>query len=229
MSARVAIFALLVILLTPAILCAEEKAIEERLAPAVDLSARVSPQRWSVELKTGFWLPQNFVLKSFFTNCCNMISGFEGGLLLHKRYGIMQSLTFLYKSADAVGVTSGTASQDRFNIILIPMATSFVWRADYFSWRYLVPFARAGIDYVFYREGDKGGSTKGMKFGIDGGGGVALNIGEIGDISGMMDSDFGINDLFMTFEARYQWINNFGGKGLDLSGGLYSVGLLFEF
>lgn len=229
MSAKVVIFALFIMLIIPAVLCAEETKLEEHPVSATDYSIKPTPQMWSLEVKTGFWLPQNSVLKSFFTNCCNLISGFEGGLLLHKRYGIMQSLTFLYKSADAVGVTSGTSSQDRFNFILIPMTTSFVWRADYFSWRYLVPFARAGIDYVFYREGDRGGSTKGVKFGIDGGGGVALNIGELGDVSGMMDSDFGINDAFMTFEARYQWINNFGGKGLDLSGGLYSVGFLFEF
>lgn len=215
-------------LLTPVFADAQDSVAEHPVS-AAEWAPKVTPQMWSLELKTGFWLPQNAVLKDFFTNCCNMISGLEGGLLLRRRYGVYQSVAFMYKTAQALGVLSGLPSSDRFNFLLIPMNTSFVWRADYFDWRYLVPFARAGIDYVFYREGDVGGSTKGVKFGIDGGGGVALNIGLLGDANMAMDSELGVNDLFMTFEARYQWINNFGGKGIDLSGGLYSVGLLFEF
>jgi len=44
-----------------------------------------------------------------------------------------------------------------------------------------------------------------------------------------LDDDFGINDLFVTLEAQYQFINSFGSTGLDLSGPVFSIGFLFEF
>lgn len=206
----------------------ETGVLEKEVAP-VDLKPRESPQNWSVELKTGFWLPQSTVLDFFFTKCCNLITKVEGGLLIHRRYGIEGSVGFLYKSADAVGINSGTQSQDRFSFILVPMTTDFVWRADYFDWRYLIPYARTGVDYVYFREGDKGSTVQGVKFGLHGGGGLQVNVGEMTDVNRDLDADFGINEMFVTLEAKYQWINNFGGTGLNLSGGVYSIGMLFEF
>jgi hypothetical protein len=221
--------ALTIVLFLPILAYSEGDGFKEVDVSAHEFSARESPQMWSMEVKTGFWLPGSGTVEQFFGKCCNMISQIEGGLLFKGRYGVEQSVGFFYKDARAVGVNSGAASQDRFNFILIPMATSFLWRADYFDWRYLVPFARMGLDYIFFREGDRGSSTKGIKFGLHGGGGVALNIGAIGDVNDSFDSDFGINDLFLTLETRYQWANNFGGRGLNLSGWVHSAGLLFEF
>lgn len=208
---------------------AQEKTIVEEDVASVNYGKRESPQMWQLELKTGFWLPQNAVLKSFFGDCCNLITRIEGGLLLKRRYGVEAGVGFLYRNASARGVTSGAASEDSFNFILIPIETNFVWRADYFDWRYIIPFVRPGFDYVYFREGDRGSTTQGIKYGMHFGGGVAINIGEMADVSDILDSESGINDFFLTLEGRYQWINNFGGKGLDLSGGVYSIGLLFEF
>jgi hypothetical protein len=110
------------------------------------------------------------------------------------------------------------------------METNFAWRLHYWSWDYVVPYLKAGIDYVFFREGLSGKSTKGMKYGVHGVAGVQIDMKLIdeGAIKGL-DDDFGINDLFLTLEAQYQYINNFGGQGLNLSGPVYSIGLLFEF
>jgi hypothetical protein len=188
-----------------------------------------SPQWWSFEVKTGFWMPQNKVLDQFFGKCCNMWSRMQGGLLVNKRYGAEFSAGFLYDTGYAVGATTGRTSQDKLTFMLVPMELSFVWRADYFTWRYIIPYVKAGGDAVFYRQKLNGASTKGMKYGMHGVGGLQINIGELGGTRREMDSDYGINDMFLTLEAEYKWINNFGGKGLDLSGQIYSIGFLFEF
>ncbi len=221
------VFILVCIILVP--LLAQAQGVQERDIAAIDRGYTESRQLGSFEMKTGFWLPQNNVVKGFFGNCCNLITRLQGGLLFQKRYGVELGVGFFYKSATAVGMTSGRTAQQKFNLILIPIETSFVWRADYFTWRYLIPYLKTGIDYVYFRQGLSGGSVQGMKYGLHGTGGVMLNVGEIAGVSVELDNDWGVNDLFVTFEAEYRWINNFGGGGLDLSGQLYSVGILFEF
>jgi hypothetical protein len=197
----------------------------------LDLSAREpSPQWWSVEVKTGFWIPQSVSVKSFFGDCCNLITRIQGGLLAKGRYGAEAGVGFFIKDGTARGTLTGESSSDKFNFFILPMETSFAWRMDYWNWDYLVPYMKAGADYVYYRESLAGNVTQGLKMGFHGGGGLQMSFKVFGkDILDGLDEDFGINDVFLTLEAMYQYINNFGGKGLDLSGGVYSVGFLFEF
>ena len=200
------------------------------LAPLGALAKEPSPQWWSMEVKTGFWMPQGSAVKHFFENCCNLITRIQGGLLVHGRYGAELGVGFLYKSGDAAGTLTGETSQDRFNFILVPIETNFAWRLNYWSWDYVVPYIKAGFDYVYFREGLNSKSTQGLKYGVHGVAGAQIDLKLIdeGAIKGL-DDDFGINDLFITLEAQYQYINNFGSEGLNLSGPVYSIGLLFTF
>lgn len=207
----------------------QEEAVVERNVAAYGKGARESPQMWSATVGAGFWLPKNAVLAASFTKCCTIIPTIDAGVLFSRRYGIEGGVGFLYKTAAAIATGTGGSSGDRLRLLLVPVQTSFAWRADYFSWRYLVPYLKAGVDYVFFREGVGDRTIKGMKFGLHGVGGIMINAGELAGTREGLDADFGINDFFLTLEAKYQWINNFGGSGLDLSGGVYSAGLLMEF
>lgn len=190
-----------------------------------------SRQLFEMELKTGFWMPKNTVLKNAFTNCCNLITRVQMGLLFNKRYGVGIGAGFLYKSARAYGSGShaGERATERFKLYLLPLETNFTWRADYFTWRYIIPYIRGGVDYVLFKQALSGGSTKGIKYGLHGTGGIALNVGDMAGTTGMLDGDYGINDLMVTLEAQYQWIDSFGGRGLDLSGYVFSIGMLVLF
>jgi len=189
-----------------------------------------SPQWWSAEIKTGFWMPSSNNVNHFFGNCCNLITRVQGGLLVHGRYGAEIGAGFFMKNATASGTITGESSEDRFNFLLLPIETNFVWRADYWSWDYVIPYMKAGLDYVFFRENLKGKITKGVKYGFHVAGGVQLNMKMFDEGTILtLDDDFGINDLFITLETQYQFIDNFGSHGLDLSGPVFSAGLLFEF
>ncbi|NLD28232.1 MAG: hypothetical protein GX659_05440 [Myxococcales bacterium] len=219
-------------LVPPSVLAQQEGAdISERSVSAMFTPNVASKQLWEFEIKTGFWMPKNEILNEAFGKCCNMITRLEGGLLLQKRYGIGAGVGFFYKSAQAFagGVHTGERAQERFNMILVPMQLNFTWRADYFSWRYLVPYIRVGPDMIYFRQSLSGNVIKGLKYGIHGTGGIQINIGEMADSSSSLDSDIGINDFFLTLEAQYQWVDNFGKRGLNLSGFVYSAGLLMEF
>jgi hypothetical protein len=189
-----------------------------------------TPQWWSFEAKTGFWMPKNQNVKHFFGDCCNLITRLQGGLLVHGRYGAEAGVGFFIKDGTAVGTLTGEDSRDSFNFLIIPIETNFVWRIDYWTWDYVLPYIKAGLDYWFFRENLQGDVTKGIKYGAHGVLGMQINLKAI-DPDGIksLDDDFGINDLFVTLEAQYQFINSFGSTGLDLSGPVFSIGFLFEF
>ena len=189
-----------------------------------------SPQWFSAEVKTGFWMPSNSAVHHFFGDCCNLVTKIQGGLLVKGRYGVEGGVGFFFKDGDAVGIADGVQSRDSFSFFLLPMETNFVWRADYWKWDYLVPYTKFGFDYVFFRENLKGDITKGMKYGFHFVGGLQINLSKIGGDSMLdMEEETGINELFLTLEVEYQFIDNFGSKGLNLSGPIYSLGFLFEF
>jgi hypothetical protein len=200
-----------------------------KMSHAQWVERRPSPQWWSFEVKTGFWMPQASTTKLFFDACCNIETRLQGGLLIHGRYGIEQGVGFMIKGGDAIGEETGEKSFDRFSLLLIPMETNFVWRMDYWGSKYVIPYIKTGIDYVYFRENTKGDVTNGVKFGVHGVGGLQVPLSQFSDDVAAMDADYGINEMSFTFEAQYQWLNNFGGKGLDLTGWLFSIGLLFTF
>jgi hypothetical protein len=189
-----------------------------------------SPQWWSTEVKTGFWIPKSTNIKHFFGDCCNLITRVQGGLLYKGRYGAELGVGIMVKDGTAIGTISGEDSQDGFNFLIVPMETNFVWRVDYWAWDYVLPYLKAGVDYVYFRENLQSNVTEGLKFGFHGTLGTQINLKFV-DPDGIksLDDDTGINDIFLTLEAQYQFINNFGSTGLDLSGPVFSVGLLFEF
>jgi hypothetical protein len=86
---------------------------------------------------------------------------------------------------------------------------------------------KAGFDGVIFRDATGGNTTKGIKWGMHGVGGVQWNIGAAADDKSL--EQVGILGMFFTTEVTYQWINNFGGKGLDLTGPIFSIGFLFYF
>ncbi|MFH1830963.1 MAG: hypothetical protein ABH871_09345 [Pseudomonadota bacterium] len=207
---------------------AEEGTIQETEVSAGLSALEKKPPMWSFEAKTGFWMPTSDALGQFFGKCCNMWTRLEGSILFQQRYGIELGVGFLYNSGHAIGQISGQTSQDKYSFLLIPLELSFVWRADYFTWRYLIPYIKAGFDGVIFRESTAGDTVKGMKFGTHGAGGLQIDLGVIGDVGESMET-IGIDDFFLTLDAQYQWINNFGASGLNLSGPVYSIGFLFEF
>ncbi len=234
-SLLIAISVLVSLIILPERIFAQTDVYEERLEE-VDVSSSYtptdeSPQWWEFELRTGFWMPSNRVFKQAFTKCCNLITKVQGGLLIDKRYGVGISAGFLNKSGQATltDATTGAQSDERIRLFMLPMELNFTWRADYFTWRYLIPYLRPGFDWVYYKQGLGDQKSSGVKFGMHGAGGLMLNMAEMAGTRRDLDGDLGINDLFLTLEAAYQWIDSFGSQGLDASGYLFSVGLLFEF
>jgi hypothetical protein len=187
-----------------------------------------TPQWWSLELKGGAWIPSGQSLDNFLS-CCHAAGAIEFGLLLDSKWGFEFGSGFSSAGANGVGSISGLASQDRLNFLIIPIQNSFTFRADFKENQMFVPYAKVGPDYVFFRESFQGATTKGVKYGLHGAVGLQYLLEGIDDISHSFESDIGVNDIYLTLEGRYAWVNNFGASGLNLSNWMVSAGFLFEF
>ena len=195
---------------------------------APSFSAERSSQSWSAELKSGFWMPTNSTTEKFFDKCCNIVTEISGGYLYKARYGVEVGVGVMSQDGNARGTTTEGVSQDTFNLFLISMETTAVWRMDYVNDQIVVPYIKGGFDYVFFRENTEGNITKGLKTGLHAIGGLQFLL-EAFDSDESLAIDYGINDFYFVIEARYNYVNSFGKKGLNLSGPIYSAGFLFEF
>ena len=214
--------AILFISFMPKVVFADNETVAKNAAVAKN------PQWWSSEFKVGFWMPQNNVTKKFFNKCCNLVYMVNGGFLYDGKYGIEGGVGFMYENGWALGESTGERSGDRFNFIMVPMETTAVWRMDYSENQIVVPYVKAGVDYVYYRENVKGETTQGLKTGLHGAGGLQFSL-DFFDSDASLENDYGVNNIYFVIEARYNWINSFGKKGLNLSSTIYSAGILVEF
>lgn len=187
----------------------------------------INSEHFTLETKVGFWIPTRSEVKNFFDPCCNPIGEVEFGYIYKNKFNVILGTGFTYLSGNAIGITNAQPSGDKFNLMLFPVRLDFAFRFDFLPDQLLVPFLRAGIDSVIFRESSDNGTIMGNKFGIHGSAGVALLLDKLGETSS--DYEDMINDVYLTFEGRYAHINSFSSTGLDLSGFYPYAGLLFQF
>lgn len=196
--------------------------------PAALPAAENTPQWFSLEFKAGAWFPTNGTTRGSL-GTVSPTGSIEFGFLYKSKFGAELGVGLLMEDGTAFGATSGAPSGDKFNLLLIPVHNSFAFRADFREDQLLVPYVKAGPDYVFFRETLNGGSTSGFKFGLHGAAGLQILLDRLDPLSDFMENEMGVNDVYFTIEGRYGWINNFGGGGLDLSNLTATGGFLFEF
>lgn len=185
-----------------------------------------NPEWWSYEIRGGVYQPTGSVMKQFFSGVSPVVA-MSGGLLINSRYGIDLGIGFFKKSTTAIGVGSGTASQDSVSLLLLPMELEATYRFDYSDTQLVVPFVKAGGDAIYFRENDTGSIIQGVKYGLHSGGGLKLRLNRWMDRS--LEVDEWTNDVFFVVDGRYRWVNDFGGNGLDLSGWSSTAGFHVQF
>jgi hypothetical protein len=198
------------------------------LWPAFAAAEELTPQWFSLEFKGGVWIPTNGTTRGSLGSLAPTGS-VEFGFLYKSKFGAELGVGVILEDGTAFGATSGNPSGDKFDLLLIPIHNSFAFRADFKEDQLFVPYVKAGPDYVLFRESLDGRSTSGVKFGLHGALGLQILLDRIDPLSNYMEKDVGVNDVYFTIEGRYGWINNFGGRGLDLSGLTATGGFLFEF
>ncbi|MBT3217774.1 MAG: hypothetical protein HN348_01675 [Proteobacteria bacterium] len=140
--------------------------------------------------------------------------------------GFFQELAFTVDEA-------GAASSERTMMTWYPITADATLRLHFWDEQPIVPFARYGLDYVFWNEKwDNGSGGKDKIFGAKWGthfafgGNLLLDIFARGRAS-LLEAQTGINDTFITVEWRRQKIDN--DTGFVFSGDSITVGLKLDF
>lgn len=111
---------------------------------------------------------------------------------------------------------------------MMPMSASVRLRLAPESGWWVVPYIRGGVSSVYFKTDSDVDPTAptiwGFKWGVNGGGGILWRIDYDADARRSLRSD-GINGLYLDTGFHWQWIDDFGGTGLNLSGMGGRVGL----
>jgi hypothetical protein len=154
--------------------------------------------------------------------------------------GVSVSLGYAEKYAAAQTV-GGAASAERTGFHVLPIHVRGVYRFDYPAFRWgipLVPYIKPGLVFTpfWITKGGEletsllGGTGRGAKFGWEVVGGLAFMLDVLEPrLARDFDSDLGVNHSYLFAEYTYAKVNNFGGKGFDLSDGYWMFGLALDY
>ncbi|TVQ90553.1 MAG: hypothetical protein EA397_12025 [Deltaproteobacteria bacterium] len=140
--------------------------------------------------------------------------------------GLFQELGFTVDS-------QGNPGSRRTMITAVPLAVSPTLRLHFIDEQFIVPYASAGLDWWLWNEqvdsiaGGKDGIS-GSKFGYHWSLGANLLLDTFSrDRASMLEAQTGINDTWLTFEYRRQFIE--GEQGFSFSGDIFTAGLKIDF
>lgn len=139
--------------------------------------------------------------------------------------------------------SGGAASNQKTMLTWLPLGASASLRLHVVDEQLIVPFAKVGMDYVYFSEltdnaegsgKDRvGGSKVGNHYAL--GANILLDVFARGRAS-LLEAQTGINDTYITVEYRRQNIDSrptpFSGavkEGFDLSGNLLTIGLKLDY
>lgn len=196
-----------------------------------------SPRRFTLEISVGPYLPDQI------TNYTLVYGGkhhpqyrFGLGWQFFQKGGTLELQGLLgYFQHEGRGITKTTQqrSGERFTFRSIPAQLSLVYRADFLKRFYVVPFAYAGGDYLYWREDQSGGSqdNEGTVKGYHYGGGVEIPLGWLEPRHDRyLDVDWGINEVSLFGKYEVSKIDDFGGgTSFDFSSETWLAGILFTF
>lgn len=165
------------------------------------------------------------------------LPGVLGFVELDLGFGMFQELaTTVATDTNDAGET--VSSSEVTMLTMWPLAADATFRLQLLDEQIIVPYARAGVDYVIWDErwDDGGGGkekVKGAKQGSHYGAGVALLLDPVAPArASLLEAQSGINDTYLVVEWRDQTVEKAvgGGEGgMDFSGTMTTVGLKLDF
>lgn len=208
------------------------------------------PNTTIIELKLGFYQPKTGNAPGMtqdpyvqtFGNSAMLLGELEVDRSLWRGYGYLGvgfSIAYAEKYAKAT-LADGTPSAEATGLMVFPIQIMAVYRYDVLATRYhipFVPYVEAGlvIEPWWTRKGGSVEVVNGKQ-----GSGVQWGLGSTFGLALQMDfldpkyarearEDSGIYHFYLFGEFNVNWVNDFGGKGLNLSSNFWTFGLAFEF
>ena len=215
--------------------------------------ATESPRSIEVELKLGTYKPLIDREKALtgkpydetFGGAPMLLGELEVDRELWQKVGTLSvgfSIGYAEKYAKATILDDTGASQpsaERTGFFVLPLRLLATYRFDYAAQQWgipFVPYGKVGLGYtpwwttkgegVEYASGQRGAGGR-WGYTLIGGLSFLLDVLEP-RFARDFDTELGVNHTYLFAEYIYEDVNNFGSKGLDLSGRRFMFGLSFE-
>lgn len=195
--------------------------------PSEPTLAPIKKYGWYLDGRASLWQPTSPTTKLFIPSFYNWQGYISGGFLFHEQIGAEVGVGIFYKTGAALSAGSAIPSQDKFRILTIPITIGGAYRFMYSRKMPVVPYVRGGFEMDYFRENDSGATIQGLKKGLYGGLGLQVPVSKWLDALDM--EKHRDTQVYWIFEGLYKWMNDFGGRGLNLSGALYSTGFMVTF
>ncbi len=117
--------------------------------------------------------------------------------------GLQLGTGFMTATGTGVFESDGAEAKEKYTLYIIPLTANVVYRLNYFSRQWFVPYVKGGGSYyglVEMRDDSKSPSVFAAPA-VGGGGGVHVSISRIDPKSSFtLDRDYGISDMWLTLE-----------------------------
>lgn len=155
--------------------------------------------------------------------------GIETGLKLTDRLEI--GIGFNYSKAEGTSTTpTGRTSIDKTTYEQFPVNLSLSYRLLFSDNQVIVPYIGGGYTHIIYREKINDQKISGDLAGYHARGGLQILLDYFDPTAATdLDSDWNISNTYLTFEALYSKVDDFGKEEIDLGGLGYFAGLRFEY
>jgi hypothetical protein len=214
-----------------------------------------SPQRFAFELRFGPYRPDidsefsgsRSPYQDYFGSGSKLLTQIELDYEFFHRVGSLGvglGAGFFQVTGNApVASGTGMITADTSQLRILPFSASLVYRFDYFLETRnfpLVPYAKVGLDYAYWRitdgNGDtatdgRGGRGVGGTLGWHGSAGIAFVLDWLDpEAAHDFDADMGVNHTALVFEFNHADISGLGmSNRLHVGDDTWSLGLLLQF
>lgn len=183
----------------------------------------------SFSLNGGYFIPDVDGWESHYDAKGAWTSGVEFGNELTEGIELSVNLSYLKKEGSATTAT-GRISADTATYEQVPIHVSISYRLIYKDDQAIVPYIGGGYTHLFYREKINDNQISGDQMGYHMRGGLRLLLDYFDpETAKDFSSDWNVLNTYLTFEAIYSKVNDFGNEDLDLGGLTYIGGIRFEY
>ncbi len=205
-------------------------AVPELNIPAVFESGPDEIPRFSFAARGGFWLPEDDDFRRFYGIWTHDIYFLELGFRFFNNFYLQGAAGGYYERSHTIGTITPDFSGEELAIVLVPLETGLGYRFNFLDQQILVPYLGGGYDWIYFHEdADPGSPVEGWKQGWTAWGGLLLLLDRLEPGAAWNNlTEYGIDNTYLELAARYQTAGQ-SESGLDFSGPVYTLGVLFEF
>jgi len=157
----------------------------------------------------------------------------DAGLKLIHELELTGTIGYGFAEGHGVSPRNDETTAEKYKLHVAPAGLGLAYRFNFVLDQPVVPYLGAGGLFSYWMEErlDSSWKRKSYNYGAYGKAGLMILLDYLETrASGALEADWGINNTYLFYEYRYNWLNNFDDEDIiNLNSQLHTLGLLFEF